>query len=42
MDVELWLGGDLTSEAYSDYRGRFTFEQVELNEEMNRFISRCS
>ncbi|NQT34863.1 tandem-95 repeat protein [bacterium] len=40
VDVELWLDGDLTGEAYADYRGRFTFEQVELNEEMNRFIMR--
>ena len=41
-ELELWRGGEELRSIDSDYRGRFTFRQVPLEEELNSFIIRNS
>ncbi|NQU06101.1 MAG: hypothetical protein HQ568_08415, partial [Calditrichaeota bacterium] len=36
-EMELWLDDELVGEVDSDYRGRFTFEDVSLLQELNTF-----
>ncbi|MDP8241096.1 MAG: Ig-like domain-containing protein [Candidatus Hatepunaea meridiana] len=39
--VNLYRDDELLSQEDSDYRGRFTFEEVELDDGLNSFLMRC-